>query len=176
MAKNENRKIKVINNMPAGALGIELVDGKTHVLRKPSAFKLVSVDDIWHIFNSCKTIQKGHAYIDDRQMRVDLGLEEDDAIDVNAISKDDLRVIVDESDIAELKDILEADLSHGTKERIIVLARDIYKEKGMDARKMKLLETEIGMPVAEDDGSDVDEVNDVKEQKKIKRNIKKTDK
>lgn len=171
-----DRKIKLVNNMPAGALGIETVDGKQHVLRKPEAYKLVSTDDIWHIFNSCKTIQKGHAFIDDKQMRIELGLEEDESIDVNALSKPDLRVMVDESDIAELKEILDADLSTGTKERIIVLARDIYKEKGMDARKMKLLETSIGMPIADDDGSEVAEVNDVKEQKKVKTIKKKTDK
>jgi hypothetical protein len=173
---SKERKIKVVNNMPAGALGIDTVDGKTHILRKPEAYKLVSVDDIWHIFNSCKTIQKGHAFIDDKQMRIELGLEEDESIDVNALSKTDLRVMVDESDIAELKEILDADLSTGTKERIIVLARDIYKEKGMDARKMKLLETNIGMPIADDDGTDVETVNDVKEQKKVKTIKKKTDK
>lgn len=172
MGKAE-RKIKLVNNMPAGALGLDLSDGKTHVLRKPNAFKLVSVDDIWHIFNSCKTIQKGHAFVDDKQMRIELGLEEDEAIDVNALSRDELKVMVDEADISELKEILDADLSNGTKERIIVLARDIYKEKGMDARKMKLLETNIGMPVANDDGDDVDEVNDLKDQKKVKRTIKK---
>lgn len=174
MAKAE-RKIKVVNNMPAGALGLDLSDGKTHVLRKPSAFKLISVDDVWHIFNSCKTIQKGHAFIDDKQMRIELGLEEDEAVDVNALSRDELKVMVDDSDIAELKEILDADLSNGTKERIIVLARDIYKEKGMDARKMKLLESNIGMPVATDDGEDVETVNDQKDQKKVKRTIKKKD-
>lgn len=173
MSKNE-RKVKVVNNMPAGALGIDLVDGKTHVLRKPGAFKLISSEDVWHIFNSCKTIQKGHAYIDDKPMRIELGLEENDEIDVNALSKDDLKEMVDEADISELKEILEADLSLGTKERIIVLARDIYKEKGMDARKMKLLETSTGMPVADEDGSDVDNVDDVKEQKKVKRTVKKS--
>lgn len=176
MSKADSRKIKIVNNMPVGALGIDTIDGKTHVLRKPEAFKLVSVEDVWHIFNSCKTIQKGHAYVDDKQMRIELGLEEDESIDVNALSKNDLRVMVDESDIKELKEILGADLSTGTKERIIVLARDIYKEKGMDARKMKLLETETGMPIAEDDGTEVAEVNDVKEQKKVKTIKKKTDK
>lgn len=172
MAK-EARKIKVVNNMPAGALGLDLSDGKTHVLRKPGAFKQISEDDVWHIFNACKTIQKGHAHIDDKQMRIELGLEEDDAIDVNALSKDDLRVMVDEADIVELKEILDADISKGTKERIVVLARDIYKESGMDAKKVKLLEAKTGMPVAEDDGSDIETVNDVKEQKKVKRTIKK---
>lgn len=169
MAGTRTKKIKLVNNMPVGALGIELTDGKNHVLRKPGAYKMVTPEDVWHIFNSCKTIQKGHAYIDDKNMRIELGLEEDDSIDVNALSRDDLKVIVEESDIQDLKEVLESDLSKGTKERIVILARDIYKESGMDAKKLKLIEAETGLPIAEDDGSEIEEVNDVKEKKKVKR-------
>jgi hypothetical protein len=171
------KQIKVVNNMPTGALGIDLENGKTHVLRQPGAFKLISSEEVWSIFNSCKSIQKGHLFVDDLSMRVELGLEEDDAVDVNAMSRDDLRVIVKESDIQELKEVLESDLSDGTKEKIVILAREEYKENGFDAKRLKLIEKQTGLPVAEDNGDDVETVNDLKETKKVKRSFKKkTDK
>jgi hypothetical protein len=171
------KQIKVVNNMPSGALGLDLDNGKTHVLRQPGAFKLISSEEIWTIFNSCKLIQKGHLFIDDVPMRVELGLEEDDSVDVNAMSRDDLRVIVKESDIQELKEVLESDLSDGTKEKIVILAREEYKENGFDAKRLKLIENQTGLPVAEDNGDDVETVNDTKETKKVKRSFKKkTDK
>jgi hypothetical protein len=171
------KQIKVVNNMPAGALGIDLENGKTHVLRQPGAFKNISPEEVWAIFNSCKMIQKGHLFVDDVPMRVELGLEEDDAVDVNAMSREDLKVIVKESDIQELKEVLESDLSDGTKEKIVILAREEYKESGFDAKRLKLIENQTGLPVAEDNGDDVETVNDVKETKKVKRSFKKkTDK
>jgi hypothetical protein len=169
MSVNKTKRIKVINNMPAGGLGIVLSDGKRKTLRQPDTFTTVSAEDIWHIFNSCKTIQKGHLYIDDTAMRVELGLEEDDSVDINALSREELRAIISESDVVELKEILDSDVSNGTKEKLVVLAREEYKKNGMDAKKLKLLERETGLPVAEEDGSDIKEVNDVKEKKKVKK-------
>jgi hypothetical protein len=171
------KQIKVVNNMPSGALGIDLDNGKTHILRQPGAFKLISSEEVWSIFNSCKSIQKGHLFIDDTSMRVELGLEEEDSVDVNAMSREDLKVIVTESDIAELKEILESDLSDGTKEKIVILAREEYKVNSFDSKRLKLIENQTGLPVAEDNGDEVVEVKDVKEQKKVKRPLKKkTDK
>lgn len=171
------KQIKVVNNMPSGALGFNLENGKVHILRQPGAFKLISSEEVWNTFNSCKLIQKGHLFIDDTSMRIELGLEEDDSVDVNALSREELKVIVTESDIKELKEVLESDISDGTKEKIVILAREEYKNNDLDAKRLKLIENQTGLPVAEDNGDDVETVSDVKETKKVKRTFKKkTDK
>lgn len=168
MATKTNTNIKVINNMPNGGLGLELANGKKRSLPAPNAYTEITSEDIWHIFNSCKTIQKGYLFIDSKAMRVELGLEDNDGMDVNAMSREDLKVIVVDKPISELKEILESDLSDGTKEKIVVLAREVYGESGMDARKVALIENETNMPIAEVDGSEIKTINDVKEKKKVK--------
>lgn len=161
------KQIKVVSNMPAGALGISLTNGKNHVLRKPDAFMNISEEDVWHIFNSCKTIQKGYLYIDDKAMRVELGLEDAEGVDVNALSREELKDMLDTSSPEELKEIFQADLSDGTREKIVILAREQFKANGMDAKKLKVIENETGLPIMENDGSDVQSVNDIKETKKV---------
>lgn len=171
------KKIKVINNLPAGALGLNLVNGKKFVLRNPDNFTQITPEDVWHIFNSCKTIQKGYLYIDDSVMRVELGLEEEDFIDINALSRDELKSIINDYDISELKEVFQSDLSDGTKEKIAILAREQYKTSTLDAKKLKLIEQETGLAIVEQDGSDIEDVNDIKEKKKVKKTKnKKTDK
>lgn len=168
MATKINKNIKVVNNMPNGGLGLELANGKKKTLPKPDAFTEITQEDIWHIFNTCRTIQKGYLFIDDKSMRIELELEDDEGgIDVNAMSREDLKVIVVDKPISELKDILESDLSDGTKEKIVVLAREIYNSDGMDARKVSLIEKETNMPISESDGSEIKITNDVKEKKKV---------
>lgn len=165
---NKSNSIKVINNMPAGGLGIELANGKKRILPEPESFINITVEDIWHTFNTCKTIQKGYLFIDDKDMRIELGLEDDEGIDINAISREDLKVIVVDKPVSELKEILESDLSDGTKEKIVILAREIYASEGMDARKVSMIENLTNMPVTENDGSEIKTINDIKEKKKVK--------
>ncbi|NBI28603.1 hypothetical protein [Chengkuizengella marina] len=166
------KKYKVVNNMPNGALGIVKSDGKSSVLRKPSTFTQLDSEDIWHIFNTCKTIQKGYLYIDSQAMRTELGLEEAEFVDINALSRDDLREYVKGS-LDDLKEVFQTNLSDGTREKIVLLAREEYKENSLDAKKMKFIETETGQSIAEVDGSDIKNVNDVKEQKKAKKQTSK---
>jgi len=164
-----NKNIKVVNNMPAGRLGLEYSNGKKFVLPSQTAFTNIPTDEVWHIYNSCKTIQKGYLFIDDKAMRVELGLEDEEGTDINALSRTDLKEIVIDRPISEIKEILSSDLSDGTKEKIIILAREEYKEKGMDAKKVKLFEAELNMPIMESDGSDIKITNDIKVSKKVKK-------
>ncbi|EGL17486.1 MULTISPECIES: hypothetical protein [unclassified Paenibacillus] len=165
MAVKKEQLVKVVNNMPVGGLGIDNQEGKIKILRKPGTSINVSHDDIWHIFNSCKMIQKGHLYIDDKSMRQELGLEDGDTVDVNSLSREELKEVVTAGNIEELKKLFGADLSQGTKEKIVILAREQYKESSIDAKILKLIETETGMPVAQENGEAVSDVNDVKSTK-----------
>lgn len=165
----KDKKIKVVNNMPKGSLGIKLSDGKSYVLSKPGAYHMCSKEDVWHIFNTCNTIQRGYAFIDDKAMRVELGLEESDGIDINALSKKELTEIVEEYSDKEIKELFDADISNVTIEKIVLIARELYKKGKMDAKKMKVIETETGQPIAESDGEEIKEVDDVKPKKKVKR-------
>jgi hypothetical protein len=164
----KSKKIRVENNMPSGSMSFFTSDGKKKLLRQPGAFTTLSPDDIWHVFNTCKLIQSGYLFIDDKDMRVELGLEEDDgSIDVNALSLKDLKDLVLNSTVDELKEVLESDLSDGTKEKIANIARDEYKNNTFDAKKLSLIEKETGL-IIEDDGEVVEEINDVKPNKKVK--------
>lgn len=164
-----SKKIRVVNNMPVGKLGLEFSNGKKHILTNQNSFTNIFEEEVWHIFNSCKAIQKGYLFIDDQKMRIELGLEDEDGVDVNALSRDDLKAIVIDRPISEIKEILDSDLSSGTKEKIIVLAREEYKDNGMDAKRVKLLEKELAMPIMENDGSDIGTINTLKESKKVKK-------
>lgn len=165
---NKSREIKVINNMPNGGVGIELANGKKKTLPKPDSFSMVNTEDIWHIFNTCRTIQKGYLRIDDKPMRIELGLEDDDGIDIDAMSREDLRAIIVDKPVSELKDVLDSDLSNGTKEKIVVLAREIYNSDGIEAKKVFAIENATGMPISENDGSEIKTEVAPKEKKKIK--------
>lgn len=159
MAKQEKEKqYKVINNMPAGALGLTMPDGKTPVLRQPGASRMCTKEEIWHIFESCKTIQKGHLFIDDKDMVNELnGLEinideNEDHFNLNTVSKEELNSFVTTKNVTELKQLFQADgISDGTKEKIAIFAREEYKKNGMDAKKVKLIESFTGLTVAVDD-------------------------
>lgn len=167
MAKIE-KSIKVVNNMPNGGLGIDLANGKKKILPKPNSFTEITKEDIWHIYNICRTIQKGYLFIDDKEMRVELGLEDGDGIEINAMCREDLKSIVVDKPLSELKEILESDLSDGTKEKIVVLAREVYNSDGMDARKVAVIENATNMPVSENDGSEIKTIDTIKDKKKIK--------
>jgi|GEM_PF-2777701 len=145
------KMIRVVNNMPTGSLGIVLTDGKPIVLSKPGSYKEVSFDNVLNIYNSCKLIQKGHLYIDNKDVRIEFGLEDGDQVDINALSREELGELVKESDAKHLETILAADTSDGTKEKIVLLAREQYKNESMDAKKVKVIETATGMSVTEED-------------------------
>lgn len=169
---NKANSIKVINNMPNGGLGLDLANGKKIILPKPDSFANITRDDIWHIFNTCRTIQKGYLFIDDKEMRIDIGLEDGDGIEINAMSREDLKTIVVDKPVSELKEILASDLSDGTKEKIVVLAREVYNSEGMDARKVAAIENATSMPISENDGSEIQTINNIKDKKKIKTSVK----
>ncbi|EGL20047.1 MULTISPECIES: hypothetical protein [unclassified Paenibacillus] len=145
------KMIRVVNNMPTGSLGIVLTDGKPIVLPKPGSYKEVSFDNVLNIYTSCKLIQKGHLYIDNKEVRIEFGLEDGDQVDINALSREELGELVKESDAKHLETILAADTSDGTKEKIVLLAREQYKNESMDAKKVKVIETATGMSVTEED-------------------------
>ena len=160
MAKQE-KQIKLINNMAAGAVGLTMPDGKTNVLRQPGAYRMCSKEEVWHIFNSCKTIQRGHVFVDDKDFvnelnGLDVSIEDDNKLNLNTLSKDELKQVVKSNNVAELKKLFAADenLSDGTKEKIAIIAREEYKENGMDAKKVKLIETLTGLAVMVDEEED----------------------
>ncbi|MCY9594036.1 hypothetical protein PC41400_08045 [Paenibacillus chitinolyticus] len=146
----KTKMIRVVNNMPTGSLGIVLTDGKPIVLPKPGNYKEVSFDNVLNIFNSCKLIQRGHLYIDNKDVRIEFGLEDGDQVDINALSREELGELVKESDAKQLEAILAADTSDGTKEKIVLLAREQYNNESMDAKKVKVIETATGMSVTEE--------------------------
>lgn len=144
-----SKKIKIINNIKSiVSFNINPVDG-FRTLPRQGAFMNITEDELNYIYINQQIIQKGILWVDDKDMRVQLGLETEDG------TKDNKNIIQHE-DIVKLIEghhkTLERNLKSITEPTILLQFVEIARELNIDSvAKIKMIEESAKVKIFEDE-------------------------
>jgi hypothetical protein len=143
------KKIKVINNVHSG-LGFYLnpTPESFRLLPKQGAFLDINEDEVNYIHINQEIIQKGMLWIDDKDKRVELGLEETDGKKTN-------QNVIRHDEIVELVQgnykKLEKALGEIDEQTIILQFVEVARELKIDSKaKIDLIEAKSKMKIYDD--------------------------
>jgi len=144
-----SRKIKVINNIH-GALGFNLnpTPESLRILKTQGSFIDIEEDEVRYIYINQEIIQRGILWIDDKDMRVELGLEKEDGnkTNVNILRHDEISDII-QGNYKKLEKILNDITELAIIQQFVEIARDLK----IDSKaKIDIIEAKANMKIYED--------------------------
>ena len=144
-----SRKIKVVNNVH-GSLGFNLnpTPESLRVLRTQGAFLDIEEDEIRFIFINQEIIQKGILWIEDKEMRVELGLEKPNGVkqNQNILKHDEISEVI-QGNYKRLEKIL----NEITEPNIVLQFVEIARDLKIDSKaKIDLIEARSKIKIFED--------------------------
>lgn len=145
-----DKKVKVINNIH-GSLGFYLnpTPDSFRVLPKQGAFLTISDEEINYIHINQEIIQKGMLWIDDKTLRIQLGLEEEDGTKSN-------QNVLQHQEIIDLVNgnykKLEKVLSEIDEPTIVLQFVEVARDLKIDSKsKIDIIEKKSKMKIYEDE-------------------------
>jgi hypothetical protein len=144
-----SKKIKVVNNVH-GALGFFLnpTPESLRVLPKQGAFLNIEEEEINYIHINQEIIQKGMLWIDDQEIRVQLGLEtaKGEKTNLNVLRHEEIIELI-EGNYKKL----EKSLNNITEETIILQFVEVARELKTDSKaKIDIIEKKSKMKIYEE--------------------------